>query len=154
VSGQLPRPPDRVERLDGAACADHPAPDLWFSSNPTRRAAARSICGGCAVRAACLTGALRRGERYGTWGGQDLDPANEYPAKRWGAVGQHTEQLALPLAMADDPSLPVRTVAGLLGLPVAQVQAAVDAGELAATSEGSEWRVPLWAIAGYSRGVA
>jgi len=74
---------DRLERLDNAACAEHPQPDLWFSANPASRAVARAICAGCPAWQACLVGALRRGEQYGIWGGHDFDPVSEHPASRW-----------------------------------------------------------------------
>lgn len=152
----------RLELFDSAACAEHPQPDLWFSSNPASRAVARAICAVCPVSEACLATALRRGERYGTWGGQDLDPVTEYPAKRWAdsivweepVRDNDPEQLALPIAVAGEPSLPIRTVAQLFGVDADQVQAAVECGELPGIPDGDSWRIPLWAIPEHIRGVA
>jgi hypothetical protein len=86
MSGQHRIRLDRLERLDNAACAAHPQPDVWFSGNQVSRAAARAICAGCPAQRACLRGALRRGERYGTWGGHDLDPVTEHPAGGWASA--------------------------------------------------------------------
>ena len=40
-------------------------------------AQAREVCAGCSVAAACLQGAIDRGEEYGVWAGRDFatDPA-------------------------------------------------------------------------------
>jgi hypothetical protein len=162
MSRPVGRPFVRLERFDSAACGEHPQPDLWFSGNPASRAVARAICASCPVRDSCLTGALRRGERYGTWGGQDLDPVTEYPGKRWAVStaeeepvrDDDAEQLALPIAVAGEPSLPIRTVAQLFGVAADQIQAAVDCGELPGIPDGDSWRIPLWAIPEHIRGVA
>jgi len=47
----------------------HPDDDLGRISRRLREAAAKRICGGCPVRAACAAHALRVGEEYGVWGG-------------------------------------------------------------------------------------
>lgn len=57
--------------LDGTAtCAqsEH-GPDLWASTLPADQEAARIICQGCPLRAACADHALTRPEERGTWGG-------------------------------------------------------------------------------------
>jgi WhiB family transcriptional regulator, redox-sensing transcriptional regulator len=51
-----------------AACRGLNA-DLFFPSGDDDEIPAKAICGTCAVRLACLTFALERGERYGVWGG-------------------------------------------------------------------------------------
>jgi hypothetical protein len=54
-----------------AACASHD-PELWFSDSPQDAAQAKAICHRCPERAPCLSGALRRRETYGIWGGTDV----------------------------------------------------------------------------------
>jgi WhiB family transcriptional regulator, redox-sensing transcriptional regulator len=50
------------------ACASHP--QLYFSERPEELEQARGLCRTCALRHACLDGALRRGEPWGVWGGE------------------------------------------------------------------------------------
>ncbi len=45
-------------------------PELFFDDAPARVALAKSLCGGCAMRTACLEGALSREEPCGVWGGE------------------------------------------------------------------------------------
>jgi WhiB family redox-sensing transcriptional regulator len=45
-------------------------PELWFAESPADLEAAKSYCRGCPLRAACLAGALERGEPWGVWGGE------------------------------------------------------------------------------------
>ena len=45
-------------------------PDLWFAESPAELETAKSLCGNCPVRSACLAGALDRGEPWGVWGGE------------------------------------------------------------------------------------
>lgn len=47
-------------------------PDLWFAESPRDVERAKSLCADCPMRAACLAGALARGEHAGVWGGQLL----------------------------------------------------------------------------------
>jgi WhiB family redox-sensing transcriptional regulator len=58
--------------MDGAACRDMPV-EQFYPSRGTRGIwaveAACEVCRGCPVQAECLLDALRRGERYGVWGG-------------------------------------------------------------------------------------
>ena len=46
--------------------------ELWFAESPADVEAAKSLCGDCPVRTACLAGALERREPWGVWGGQLL----------------------------------------------------------------------------------
>jgi len=46
------------------------APELFFADDPGSIARAKRLCGGCQARAACLDGALQRGEPWGVWGGE------------------------------------------------------------------------------------
>jgi WhiB family redox-sensing transcriptional regulator len=48
-------------------------PDLWFAESPTQLEHAKSLCGECPVRSACLAGALDRAEPWGVWGGEIFD---------------------------------------------------------------------------------
>ena len=45
-------------------------PELWFAESPAQLELAKSYCTDCPVRAACLAGALDRGEPWGVWGGE------------------------------------------------------------------------------------
>lgn len=47
-------------------------PELWFAEEPTRLERAKTLCGGCPARRACLTAALDRAEPWGVWGGEIL----------------------------------------------------------------------------------
>jgi len=46
------------------------APELFFADDPGAIERAKRMCAGCQVRAACLDGALQRGEPRGVWGGE------------------------------------------------------------------------------------
>lgn len=48
-------------------------PDLFFAEAPEDIRLAKMLCESCPVRAACLAGALRRGEPWGVWGGALFD---------------------------------------------------------------------------------
>lgn len=56
--------------------------DLWFSENPTELEQAKRLCADCPVRAACLAGALERGEPWGVWGGEILERGAVVARKR------------------------------------------------------------------------
>ena len=56
---------------EGLPCQENPA-DLWFAELPADVEAAKSLCGPCPIREACLAGALQRAEPWGVWGGQLL----------------------------------------------------------------------------------
>jgi WhiB family redox-sensing transcriptional regulator len=45
-------------------------PDLFFAESPADIARAKELCRGCPAIAACLAGALDRGEPWGVWGGE------------------------------------------------------------------------------------
>ncbi len=53
----------------GIPCRDYDA-ELWFAESPDDVEFAKSLCTGCPMRAACLSGALDRQEPWGVWGGQ------------------------------------------------------------------------------------
>ena len=47
-------------------------PDLWFAEDPADLEQAKTLCGQCPIRRACLAAALQRGEPWGVWGGEIL----------------------------------------------------------------------------------
>lgn len=51
-----------------AACRGVDA-ELFFPGNDEESGPAKAVCAVCPVRENCLAFALRRGERYGVWGG-------------------------------------------------------------------------------------
>ena len=57
-------------------------PDLFFAESPQDVARAKELCASCPVRAACLAGALGRGEPWGVWGGELLLRGVIVPTKR------------------------------------------------------------------------
>lgn len=61
--------PRAREGAVGLPCHVHP-PDLWFAQDPAEVEVAKSLCGPCPLRDACLAGALARGEPWGVWGGE------------------------------------------------------------------------------------
>ena len=44
--------------------------ELWFAESPADVELAKSLCGACPVRKACLASALSREEPWGVWGGE------------------------------------------------------------------------------------
>ncbi|MBI1376811.1 MAG: WhiB family transcriptional regulator [Frankiales bacterium] len=57
-------------------------PELWFAERPDDVALAQALCGGCALRAACLAGALERREPWGVWGGELFERGQVVARKR------------------------------------------------------------------------
>jgi len=57
-------------------------PELFFDEAPARVALAKSLCGGCAMRTACLEGAISREEPCGVWGGELFVEGEIVAAKR------------------------------------------------------------------------
>jgi hypothetical protein len=57
-----------VPQLSSPACAGTDTA-LFFPDSTQGAAAAKAICQGCPARAACLQGAIDRGEQHGVWGG-------------------------------------------------------------------------------------
>jgi Transcription factor WhiB len=72
--------------LPGAACLGVD-PDLFFPGKDDHKtiAAAKAICGRCPVRADCYARAVRNKERFGIWGGVDLETA---PRRQLAVVGE------------------------------------------------------------------
>ena len=52
---------------DLPCCSD---PELFFAEAPADVQLAKTLCGLCPVRQACLAGALQRAEPCGVWGGE------------------------------------------------------------------------------------
>lgn len=77
----------------GAACSGLD-PELFFSSEDIvnkqerheREAAAKQVCGECAVTQSCLRYAIDAGEKYGIWGG--LNPQERRAVVRSGRAGE------------------------------------------------------------------
>jgi WhiB family redox-sensing transcriptional regulator len=57
-------------------------PETFFAETPAMIAFAKSLCGECPVRSACLEGALSRAEPCGVWGGELFDDGRAVLAKR------------------------------------------------------------------------
>lgn len=60
---------DEFATGESIPCRDYDS-ELWFAERPDDVEFAKSLCGLCPVRAACLAGALQRAEPWGVWGGQ------------------------------------------------------------------------------------
>ncbi|MHB1595655.1 MAG: WhiB family transcriptional regulator [Streptosporangiaceae bacterium] len=61
-------------------CSDDP--DLFFAESPADVELAKSLCGDCPARTACLGGALERAEPWGVWGGELFLRGQIVPRKR------------------------------------------------------------------------
>ena len=57
-------------------------PELFFDEAPGSIALAKSLCGSCPMKAACLEGALSRAEPCGVWGGELFVDGQTVTAKR------------------------------------------------------------------------
>jgi WhiB family redox-sensing transcriptional regulator len=57
-------------------------PELFFSESQEVIAQAKTLCGGCPMKAKCLTAALSRAEPCGVWGGELFDEGQVIQAKR------------------------------------------------------------------------
>lgn len=56
--------------------------EMWFAQEPTVIESAKSLCGSCPVREACLAMALERAEPWGVWGGQLIEQGKVQAQKR------------------------------------------------------------------------
>ena len=61
-------------------CTDDP--ELFFAESPDDVETAKALCRQCPARAACLTGALKRQEPWGVWGGELFLRGAIVPRKR------------------------------------------------------------------------
>jgi len=57
-------------------------PEAYFPDKGDSVKHAQKVCGGCEVRAQCLTWALSTDERYGVWGGH-TEAARSRMRKQW-----------------------------------------------------------------------
>ena len=57
-------------------------PDLFFAESPDDVEFAKSLCGDCPIRTACLSGAAERREPWGVWGGELFIGGVVVPRKR------------------------------------------------------------------------
>lgn len=57
-------------------------PDLFFADSDLEITLAKTLCGGCPMKAACLEGALDRSEPCGVWGGQLIEDGAVIERKR------------------------------------------------------------------------
>ena len=71
--------------FNGAACATHPDPDMWFPHPKDQQGTdiAVAICADCPVRDACLAYALEHGIEHGIWGGETATQRKPIRVKRW-----------------------------------------------------------------------
>jgi WhiB family redox-sensing transcriptional regulator len=53
----------------GIPCREYDA-ELWFAESPADVEFAKTLCGACPARTACLAAALGRQEPWGVWGGE------------------------------------------------------------------------------------
>jgi WhiB family redox-sensing transcriptional regulator len=63
-------------------CREAADADLWFADSPADLERAKALCAGCPVKAACLAGALDRGEPWGVWGGEIFERGSVIARKR------------------------------------------------------------------------
>lgn len=75
-----PTGPARDVRSRGFPCASDP--DLFFAESPDDVELAKSLCGDCPARRACLAGAIERREPWGVWGGELFLRGEIIPRKR------------------------------------------------------------------------
>jgi WhiB family transcriptional regulator, redox-sensing transcriptional regulator len=97
-------------------------PELFFAEDPQDVLRAKALCRGCPVQAACLAGALQRGEPCGVWGGELLQRGMVIAEKR--ARGRPRKSSCAG---------PARTGAGLAGTAA---RLAGTAAGLAGTAAG------------------
>ncbi len=57
-------------------------PDLFFADSDLEISLAKSLCGSCPMKQACLEGALDRSEPCGVWGGQLIEDGTVIERKR------------------------------------------------------------------------
>jgi hypothetical protein len=95
---------DRIPHAPTAVrtpCADAD-PDLWFAERPAELNLAKALCAHCPIKAACLAGALRRGEPWGVWGGEIVQQGVVLAYKRGrGRPSNADRRLGLVTRVAD-----------------------------------------------------
>lgn len=94
---RIPHPPSAVR----TPCADAD-PDLWFAERPAELNVAKALCAHCPIKAACLAGALERGEPWGVWGGEIVQQGVVLAYKRGrGRPSNADRRLGLVTKVAD-----------------------------------------------------
>jgi WhiB family redox-sensing transcriptional regulator len=71
-----------IDWIDASTPCRSYDPELWFAERPVDVALAQALCGDCALRAACLAGALERREPWGVWGGELFEHGQVVARKR------------------------------------------------------------------------
>ncbi len=73
---------DEIERLGVPVPCRSYDPEVFFAETPADVEYAKSLCGTCPVRQACLAGAKDRREPWGVWGGELFVQGVVVPRKR------------------------------------------------------------------------
>ena len=73
---------DEIERLGVPVPCRSNDPEVFFAETPADVEYAKSLCGTCPVREACLSGAKGRREPWGVWGGELFVQGVVVPRKR------------------------------------------------------------------------
>ncbi|MEV1010299.1 WhiB family transcriptional regulator [Streptomyces sp. NPDC049881] len=73
---------EAIERLDTAVPCRAYDPEVFFAETPEDVEYAKSLCGTCPLREACLAGAKERREPWGVWGGELFVQGVVVPRKR------------------------------------------------------------------------
>ena len=74
--------PASIDPIDTSTPCRSYDPELWFAERAADVVLAQALCGGCALRAACLAGALERREPWGVWGGELFERGQVVARKR------------------------------------------------------------------------
>jgi WhiB family redox-sensing transcriptional regulator len=69
MTGSVLQSLGRAEELSRLPCR-RVDPEVFFAESPADVESAKALCRDCPVQAACLAGALERGEPWGVWGGE------------------------------------------------------------------------------------
>lgn len=75
---------------------------LFFAADPRDLEQAKSLCGDCPARAACLAGAIQRREPWGVWGGEVFDGGVVVPRKRPRGRPRKSSRVGYPVAALGD----------------------------------------------------
>ena len=73
---------EAIDRLDTDVPCRSYDPEVFFAESPEDVEYAKSLCGTCPLRAACLDGAKERREPWGVWGGELFVQGVVVPRKR------------------------------------------------------------------------
>ena len=93
-----------------ATCRTHDNPELWYSDRPEDIRQAQTVCLiDCPVRRQCFAFALQQDEKYGVWGGVDMENTARVRRRERDAVRQPLDRrwttdddVTLVLQMAAD----------------------------------------------------